>query len=230
MGSIGDGGACRACGDGDVPHCAGADTTSSAARDRCICAASCDSGRMGAECESAPDALSTTCPHAGWKLLPGTAGGGVYRCGQITSGAATGWHGHCVPAAAQCNGERNCGDGSFDGSDEMDCTSFTPTCAWPAVRRDGRCLECAAADVPARCAPGQAAPTAAANGCECSRCESSWAGPNCDVWTAPEPEPEPDSEIDLNRSQTSAALAAAVIWPATVALLVARWLLAPYQL
>jgi len=133
---------------------------------------------LGDTCELDADTLSETCPHDGWKLLPGTSGGGLFRCGSVVDDAATGWYGHCVDAAARCNGARNCGDGSFDGQDELACP-FVAACDWPTVPRgDGVCLECSPEDVP-NCI--DAAPALDGAACECMRCATPWAGPACDV-------------------------------------------------
>ena len=45
----------------------------------------------------------------GYKLVPGEAGGDVFRCGKLPDylNSNYGW---CTHAAAVCNGENNCGD------------------------------------------------------------------------------------------------------------------------
>ena len=73
---------------------------------------------------------------------------------------------------------RNCGDGSFDGQDELSCP-FVAACDWPAVPGSGGlCLECAPEDIP-NCL--DAAPALDGAACECMRCATPWAGPACDV-------------------------------------------------
>ena len=209
-GDVGTAGACEACG--ALAHCP--HVTSAPARDLCVCAAPCADARLGAACELDAGTLSETCPHDGWKLLPGTSNGGLFRCGSVVDNAAMGWYGHCVDAAARCNGARNCGDGSFDGQDELACP-FVAACDWPTVPRgDGVCLECSPEDVP-NCL--DAAPALDGATCECMRCATPWAGPVCDVSLAAAPTTAPTRTTPAPTARTALSDGSTGVAPASAA-------------
>ena len=141
----------------------------------------------------------------------------------LVDDAATGWYGHCVDAAARCNGVRNCGDGSFDGQDELACP-FVAGCDWPAVPRgDGVCLECSPEDVP-NCI--DAAPALDGAACECVRCATPWLGPACDVSLAAAPTtapvrttPAPTARTALSDGSTGVAPVRAAAFVVVMSLL-----------
>lgn len=184
-------GSCAQCTDADVPSCKAGQVTSTAARDACACR-ECTAGLLGPTCDVAADASSSTCPHDGWKLLPGTEGGALFRCGGVAdlgtpAAFATGYFGHCVPIGARCDSAHsNCGD----ATDESDCpVDHRTSCAWPTVRdADGLCSLCTDGSVQ-RCAMGEAAPNATQDVCKCLRCEVGWLGPQCDVVDTAMPPP-----------------------------------------
>merc|ERR1712174_105828 len=78
-------------------------------------------------------------PNDGWKLLPGTNDGRLFRCGEVidfahfdetssswVGGKVGGWWGNCVPAGVINNNEVNCGDNSDEGA-------ASAICQWPFV-------------------------------------------------------------------------------------------------
>jgi len=182
-GSIGSASGCKVCQPQDVSaDCEAA--TSSAARNECICI-KCKGGKLGHHCEYAPNVQSTTCHVDGYKLLPGTSNGEVFRCGMVYGDPpqAGGWFGNCIPAGGECSGTNNCQDGSDEAVPHCATSDFQAICPWPFVRQVGQeCLECNHEDIP-HCVAGQASPMGShgAWSCVCNKCEPGYLGPQCSV-------------------------------------------------
>jgi len=187
VGSIADGnGGCEKCAPSDIPGCSVA--TSSPSRNQCICTECINSNDMGDFCDTPKTIESSTCPNDGWKLLPGTNDGRLFRCGEVINfahfdetssswvgGIVGGWWGNCVPAGAINNGEVNCGDGSDEGA-------ASAICQWPFIKmEDGTCKECDDGDVSNKCITGQSVPSETQQSCVCQKCKDGWAGNQCDI-------------------------------------------------
>jgi len=186
VGSIADGsGGCDRCAPSDIPGCLVA--ASSPSRDQCICT-ECVNGMVGEFCDTPKTVESTTCPNDGWKLLPGTNDGRLFRCGEVINaahfdesssswvgGKVGGWWGNCVPAGVINNNEVNCGDRSDEGA-------ASAICQWPFVAmEDGTCKECDDNDVSDKCVPGQSFPSETQQSCVCQKCMDGWIGNQCDI-------------------------------------------------
>merc|ERR1719232_2247890 len=186
VGSIADGsGGCDRCAPSDIPGCLVA--ASSPSRDQCICT-ECVNGMVGEFCDIPKTVESTTCPNDGWKLLPGTNDGRLFRCGEVINfahfdetssswigGKVGGWWGNCVPAGVINNNEVNCGDKSDEGA-------ASAICQWPFVTmEDGTCKECDDNDVSDKCVPSQSFPSETQQSCVCQKCTDGWIGNQCDI-------------------------------------------------
>lgn len=156
-------------------------TTFGSLAGRCICTA-CAGGWLGESCDVprtvAGDACRKLGDGSGKRLLPGTRNSKYFRCGWVNSdGSKGGWHGHCVPAGALCNGVKNCGDGSDEVQDNC---GGEVACEWPLVGQAGVCHPCAEGAIP-NCAPGQTSRLRASDECVCQKCVEGWLGKLCDV-------------------------------------------------
>jgi len=186
VGSISDeNGGCAQCTPSDIPGCLV--STSSPSHDQCICT-ECANGKVGDFCDIPNTVASSTCPNDGWKLLPGTNDGRLFRCGEVINyahfdetssswvgGIVGGWWGHCAPAGVLNNGQKNCGDNSDEGT-------ASAICQWPFITKvDGTCKECEDGDVSAKCIPGQAISSATQQSCVCQKCLDGWIGSECEI-------------------------------------------------
>jgi len=147
---------------------------------KCICVA-CKEGWLSDNCQFAKTVQGSSCwqfgDGSGKHLTPGTANDKYFRCGWMENGKKKGWHGHCVPIGALCNGLKNCGDDT-DEKDENCGKSIT--CSWPLVAKGGACSACEDKDI-SKCEPGQVTRLRTSSSCECLRCKSGFVGKMCDI-------------------------------------------------